>query len=77
MCVCVCVCLYVYMYGQGSCLRAGRPGFDPGCWRSGKFSSLLRVQTSAGSIEPPMKCLPGAFRGVNNKIMFKNASFMC
>ena len=30
---------------QGAGLRAGRPGFDPGCRRGGDFSSLFRVQT--------------------------------
>ena len=33
---------------QGVWLRAGRPGFDPGCRRGGDFSSLLHVQTGPG-----------------------------
>ena len=34
--------------GKGIWLRAGRPGFDPGCRKSGEFSSLLRVQNDPG-----------------------------
>ena len=33
---------------QGAWLRAGWPGLEPRCWRSGDFSSLLRVQTGPG-----------------------------
>ena len=38
---------YVSLVGQrqGAGLRAGRPGFDPGCRRGVDFSWLLRVQT--------------------------------
>ena len=42
---------------QGTRLRAGRPGFDPGWW-GGAFFSLLFVQTGPG-VHSPVKWVPG------------------
>ena len=46
---------------QGASLRAGRPGFDPGCRRGGDFSSLLRVQTGPGVHSTSYKMSTGEF----------------
>ena len=46
---------------QGAELRAGRPGFDPGCRRGGDFSSLLRVQTGPGVHSTSYKMSTGEF----------------
>ena len=46
---------------QGAWLRAGRPGFDPGCRRSGDFSSLLLVQTGPGVHSTSYKMSTGEF----------------
>ena len=47
----------------GAWLRAGRPGFDPGCRRGGDFSSLLRVQTGPGVHSTSYKISTGDFHG--------------
>ena len=46
---------------QGAWLRAGRPGFDPGCRRGGDFSSFLRVQTGPGVHSTSYKIRTGVF----------------
>ena len=46
---------------QGTSLRAGRPGFDPGCQRGGDFSTLLRVQTGPGVHSTTYKMSTGEF----------------
>ena len=48
---------------QGAELRAGLPGFDPGCRRGGDFSSLLRVQTGSGVHSASYKMSTGVFPG--------------
>ena len=48
---------------QGAELRAGRPGFDPGCRRGGDFSSLFRVQTGPGVHSASYKMSTGGFPG--------------
>ena len=49
--------------GKGIWLRAGRPGFDPGCRKSGEFSSLLRVQNDPGVHYASSKMSTGGFPG--------------
>ena len=46
---------------QAARLRAGRPGFDPGCRRGGDFYSLLRVQTGPGVHSTSYKMSTGEF----------------
>ena len=46
---------------QGAWLRAGQPGFDPGCRSGGDFSSLLRVQTGPGVHSTSYKMSTGEF----------------
>ena len=46
---------------QGAWLRAGGPGFDPGCRRGGDFSLLLRVQTGPGFYSTSYKMSTGGF----------------
>ena len=48
---------------QGAELRAGQPGFDPGCRRGRDFSSLLRVQTGPGVHSASYKMSTGCFPG--------------
>ena len=65
MCVCVCVCVWSrWLKRQGAELRAGQPGFDPGCRRGGDFSSFLRVQTGPGVDSASYKMSTGAFPGI-------------
>ena len=45
---------------QGIWLWAGRPGFDPGCWRGGDFTSL-HVQTGPGVHSTSYKMSTGEF----------------
>ena len=49
---------------QGAELRAGRPGFDPGCRRGGYFSSLLRIQTGPEVHSASYKMSTEGFPGV-------------
>ena len=49
--------------GSSAELRAGRPGFDPGCRRGEDFSSLLRVQTGPGVHSTFYKMSTGGFPG--------------
>ena len=51
---------YIVKY-QGVGLWAGRPGFDPRCWRGGDFSSLLHFQTGPEVHSTSYKMSTGGF----------------
>ena len=56
--------IYLFIYWlkrQGVWLRAGRPGFDPGCRKGGDFSSSLHVQTGPGVHSTSYKMSTGEF----------------
>ena len=49
---------------QGAWLLAERLGFDPGCRRGADFPSVFASRLVLGSIQPPIKLVPGSSPGV-------------
>ena len=56
-----CYELVLWLKQQAAWLRARWPGFDPGCWRGGEFSSLLHDQTGPEVHSASYKMSTGGF----------------